>query len=138
MLVLDCSVLMAWIIPDECSDYAQAVRKAITQYPVPILAPPLFFLEAINVLEVMRRRKRISDAQAENALQTLTRLPITIDTESVHLPVTLQVRELMQRHQLTAYDASYLELAIRRHLPLSTLDKALRLAAEAESVFFVV
>ena len=55
--------------------------------------------------------------------------------KSFHLPVTLQVRVLMQRHQLTAYDASYMEFARHRQLSLSTRDKALRRAAEAAGVF---
>lgn len=136
MLVLDCSVLVAWVMPDESSAYAHAVRDAMAKYRIPVLAPPLFFLEAINVLAVMQRRQRISQTQAEQSLQLLTHLPITIDTESVAISVAMRVRELMHQHQLTAYDASYLELSLRRNLPLSTLDKALRRAAEAEGVFF--
>lgn len=137
MLVLDCSILMAWVTPDESSDYARAVREAITQHALPLIVPPLFFIEVINVLDVMERRKRMSEAQAEKAVQLLRQLPVTVDTESLTLAATWRVRELMRQYGLTAYDASYLELAKRRNITLSTLDKTLRKSAESETLFFV-
>ena len=138
MLVLDCSVLMEWIMPDEVTNYAQSVRGAIVQYDIPIMVPTLFFLEAVNVLEVMERRKRMDETLVQNALNLLQQLPVTVDSESSLLPSILRVRQLMRQYTLSSYDASYLELAKRRSLPLSTLDKALRRAAEAEKVFFVM
>lgn len=136
MLVLDCSVLMAWVAPDEASNYAEQVREAIIRYNAPVIVPPLFYLEVINVLEVMQHRKRMDVQQVDRALQLLGRLPVTVDSEGMLLSTVLAVRGLMQRYALTAYDAAYLELGIRRNLRLSTLDKALRKAAKAERVFF--
>lgn len=136
MLVLDCSVLMAWVAPDEASNYAEQVKEAMARYNVPIIVPPLFYLEVVNVLEVMHRRKRMNEQQVERTLQLLGRLPVTVDAESMLLPTLLAVRALMRKYSLTAYNAAYLELSIRRNLRLSTLDKALRKAAEAEKVFF--
>lgn len=136
MLVLDCSVMMAWVVPDESSEDAKIVQEIMARHSISVIVPPLFFLEVINVLAVMQRRKRLNDDQANQALQLLHRLPITVDTEAMLLPAVLRVRELMGMHTLTAYDAAYLELARRRNIPLATLDKALRRAAEKECVFF--
>lgn len=136
MLVLDCSILMAWVAPDEASDYAEQVREAMMRHNVPVIVPPLFYLEVVNVLEVMQRRKRMDASQVDRALQLLRRLPVTVDAEGMLLSTVLAVRALMRKHALTAYDAAYLELGLRRNLRLSTLDKALRNAAEAEKVFF--
>lgn len=138
MLVLDCSILMAWVAPDETSDYAEQVREVMMQHNVPVIVPPLFYLEVINVLEVMQHRKRMDESQVDRAVQLLKRLPVTVDSEGMLLSTVLSVRELMQKYALTAYDAAYLELGLRRKLRLSTLDKALQKAAEAEKVFFAV
>lgn len=138
MLLLDCSVLMAWVAPDESSDYALSVRQIMIKHNLPLIAPPLFFIEIVNVLDVMERRRRMTREQAENAVNLLQRLPITIDTEGAAIPAIVRIRQLMQRHALTAYDASYLELAKRRSLPLATLDNPLRIAAEAEALFFTL
>lgn len=136
MLVLDCSVLMAWVAPDEASDYAERVKEVMTRYNVPIIVPPLFYLEVVNVLEVMQRRKRMNEQQVDRAHQLLGRLPVTVDAEGMLLPTVLALRALMRKYSLTAYDAAYLELGIRRNLRISTLDEALRKAAEAEKVLF--
>lgn len=138
MLVLDCSILMAWVAPDEASDYTEKVRDAMTRHNVPVIVPPLFYLEVVNVLEVMQRRKRMDEQQVNRAVQLLGRLPVTVDSEGMLLSTVLAVRELMKKYALTAYDAAYLELGLRRKLRLSTLDKALQKAAEAEKVFFAV
>ncbi|MEZ4711675.1 MAG: type II toxin-antitoxin system VapC family toxin [Caldilineaceae bacterium] len=136
MLVLDCSILMAWVAPDEASDYAEQVREVMMRHNVPVIVPPLFYLEIVNVLEVMQRRKRMDASQLDRAVQLLGRLPVTVDSEGMQLSTVLAVREIMREHALTAYDAAYLELGLRRKLRLSTLDKALQKAAEAEKLFF--
>ena len=138
MLVLDCSILMAWVAPDEASDYAEQVREVMMRHNVPVIVPPLFYLEVVNVLEVMQRRKRMDESQVDRAVQLLKKLPVTVDSEGMLLSTVLVVRELMHKHALTAYDAAYLELGLRRRLRLSTLDKTLHKAAEAEKVFFAV
>jgi len=136
MLVVDCSVLMAWIAPDETSNYARNIQTTIMRHNIPIIVPPLFFLEVMNVLDVMQKRNRVNAEQAENAFLFLQKLPITVDNESILLSSTLHVRQLMQQHGLTSYDASYIEVAKRRKISISTLDKALRKAAQAENLFF--
>ncbi len=76
------------------------------------------------------RRKRFSASFRDAALTQLARMPITVDaaTDTYAWSATLH---LADRFQLTLYDAAYLELAQRRHLPLATLDQPLRTAASA-------
>jgi len=94
------------------------------------VVPSLWRLETGNGLQIAIGCKRIDAAFKDRALLDLARLAITIDleTDAQAWTTTLQ---LADRFQLTLYDAAYLELAQRRALPLATLDKALRSAADA-------
>ncbi len=128
--VLDNSIVMAWSFEDETDEYADAVldRLAITRAVVPALWP----LEVANALLMGERRKRSTEADTIKWTGILESLPIVIDGETnAHAwSDTLGLRG----HNLTAYDAAYLELAIRRGLPLATIDGKLRLAAETVGV----
>jgi len=96
-------------------------------------APGLWKLEVANILEMGARRGRHDAAFRNSTLADLALLPISIDTETDRQAwgATLQLSE---RHRLTLYDAAYLELALRRGLPLASLDAELRRAAQAEGV----
>ena len=74
------------------------------------------------------KRGRISSSDITVCLNLLLALPIRID-ENSHERVWHETIRLAQRHSLTAYDASYLELAARKNAELATLDKAMRKAA---------
>jgi predicted nucleic acid-binding protein len=116
-------------MPDESSDTSlldQVVEKGA-------LVPSLWSLEVGNVLLIAERNKRISSKQRHMVLHTLTELPITIDVMTSH-HAWLETMELAERYGLTLYDASYLELALRRSLPLATFDKALKRAADLAGV----
>lgn len=96
-------------------------------------AASLWPLEVANGLLAAKRRGRLTSADAERCLGILLALPIAID------PVTLSrapgsTRALATKHRLSAYDASYLELAVRLGVPLATRDGALRAAAQVEGV----
>jgi predicted nucleic acid-binding protein len=97
------------------------------------LVPHLWPLEIANGLEMAIRRKRITVPDRGETLAVLRRLPIDIQ------PVQRErdwgiVLGLASRHRLTAYDASYLALALEKKLPLATLDEELADAARAEGV----
>ncbi len=116
-------------MPDELSDTSlldQVVEKGA-------FVPSLWSLEVGNVLLIAERNKRISSKQRHMALHTLTELPITIDTMTSH-HAWLETMEVAERYGLTLYDASYLELALRRSLPLATFDKALKRAADLAGI----
>ena len=130
-LVLDTSVALAWVMRDERSD---AVEKAFDQVIEDgAWVPSLWRLEIANVLEMSVRRGRIDTGFRDATLADLELLPITTDpdTEKYAWQSTLRLAE---RHRLTVYDAAYLELAMRRGLPLASLDRELRAAAAAENV----
>jgi predicted nucleic acid-binding protein len=129
--VLDCSVAMAWCFEDECDKYADAVLEALsgTEAVVPAIWP----LEVANVLLVAERRKRLMKADTARFAELLGGLPIVVEwmnSESVLSRVLDNAREF----RLSAYDAAYLELAMRQGLALATRDKALRAAAKKGGV----
>ena len=126
-LVIDASLTLSWYFEDERTPAANAVLDQVTNTGA--VVPSLWRLETANGLQIAIRRKRIDAAFRDRALLDLGRLPITIDpeTDAQAWTTTLQ---LADRFQLTLYDAAYLELAQRCALPLATLDKALRPAAD--------
>ena len=127
--VLDCSVTISWFMPDESSDLNFLERVAKEGAIVTSLWP----LEIGNVLLLSERKSRITVEQRQKALHVLTRLPIVVDTMTSN-NAWLETMELAERYELTLYDASYLELSLRRSLPLATFDKQLKKAAELSGV----
>ena len=129
--VLDNSIVMAWSFEDEIDEYADAVldRLATTSAVVPALWP----LEVANALLMGERRKRSTEAETIKWTGLLASLPIIFDEET-NAHAWGDTLSLARGHNLTAYDAAYLELAIRRGLPMATIDRKLRIAAEAVGV----
>ncbi len=129
--MLDCSIVMAWYFVDESDPYADSIARQLSDQKafVPLNWP----LEVTNTLIVGERRKRSTQAQAANLLRNLASMPITIDAET-NLHAWGTTLSLAREQNLTAYDAAYLELAMRRALPLATLDEKLKTAAQAVGV----
>jgi predicted nucleic acid-binding protein len=122
-LVLDCSATLAWIYPDETTE---AIRHVFDIVPSDgCVVPMLWQFEVVNGLTVAVRRGRITAAFRADALNALELAPVSVDPETnTHAwRTTLQ---LADRFGLTLYDATYLELAQRRSLPLASLDTDLR------------
>ena len=130
-LVLDSSVALAWVYPDETTDAVRQVFDDIVDSGA--VVPALWRLEVANGLTIAVRRGRITAALRTAALADLALLDISIDaaTDTHAWGSTLH---LADRFRLTLYDAAYLELAQRRALPLASLDRDLRAAAQALSV----
>lgn len=126
--VVDASVAVAWFLPDEDSDVADAVMDALFRKTA--CAPDLLRHEIRSVLLMGERRKRISNDLVLASLIRLRHLPIVIADSGEDALVV----GLARKHQLSAYDAAYLALAITEGIPLATLDKKLRQAAVAEAV----
>ena len=133
--VLDGSVTMVWGFEDEADDYAEAILERMPDLQAHI--PCLWPLEVANVLLVGERRGRIRPADTARFLAILGDFPILVDDETVAHAWT-DTMHLARAHDLSSYDASYLELAIRRGLPLATLDGKLKKAAEAVGVSLFV
>ena len=127
--ILDCSVTMAWCFEEEACDYADRVLSSLAH--VKALVPELWHLEVSHVLLMAERKQRIQEAQILRFSRLLESLSIDID----HNPPSLTDLTLIARlHHLTSYDACYLHLALVRGLPLATLDKNLKNAAEKAGV----
>ena len=126
--VLDSSIALAWVLPDEQSDRVEdLLEKVITAGAA---APSLWVLETANTLLMVYRRGRLSLAQRHQAKETLAALPIDFTSIDARQAWN-DIFDLASAHALTVYDASYLALALRRGLPLASLDQALLRAAEA-------
>ena len=130
-LVLDSSVTIAWAYNDETTLPVLNVFDRIIANGAWV--PSLWRIEVANVLEMKVRSRRIDAVFRDSALTNLSLLPISIDQETDRQAWGATLR-LAERHRLTLYDAVYLELALRRALPLATLDLELRAAAKAEGV----
>lgn len=127
-LVIDSSISIAWCFPDEQDDYSQAVLDALASTQA--VVPYLWHLEVANTLLVGERRKRSTQANTVAWLGFLAALPIAVDEET-KLHAFGGTLNLARDHNLSAYEAAYLELAMRRGLPLATLDDKLKGAAAA-------
>lgn len=126
--VLDCSVTMAWVFPDEATDATERLRDSLIGGKA--FVPALWPIEVGNVLRVATSRGRIVRDDWVRIRSILTALPIEIDPVSTAC-VWGSVLDLAYEHRLSVYDAMYLELALRLRLPLATLDRALAAAAIA-------
>jgi predicted nucleic acid-binding protein len=129
--VLDGSVTMVWGFEDESDDYAAALLDKMPDLLAHV--PSLWSLEVANALIVGERRGRMTPADAARFLAILGTFPIAVDDETAARAWT-DTLHLARAHQLSAYDASYLELAIRHGLPLASLDGKLKAAAKAVGV----
>jgi predicted nucleic acid-binding protein len=130
-LVLDASLTLSWYFAEENTPEAEAVLDRVAEAGA--VVPGLWRLEVANAFQSALRRRRISPDYRDACLAALGGLPIAIDPETdAHAWGTTS--HLAERHGLTIYDATYLELAQRRGFPLATLDKALRGAAAALDV----
>jgi predicted nucleic acid-binding protein len=129
--VLDCSVTMAWYFKDEANAYAKAVRKSLSR--VEAVVPGLWPLEVANILVHGERRRRSTEAEASKWLGYLRMLPIRVDDE-IAARAWLDILHIARSYELSAYDASYLELAIRLGLPLASSDDKLKATAASAGV----
>jgi predicted nucleic acid-binding protein len=130
-LVVDSSITVAWCFLDEQDAYSQSVLDAIATRTA--FVPDLWHLEVANTLVVGERRKRSTHAETVAWLRFLSELPITVDEET-RARAFAETIHLARSQNLSAYDAAYLELAMRRGLPLATLDEKLKEAARAVGV----
>lgn len=129
--VLDNSISASWILEDEFDNYSSQILDKLLSEPA--IVPGIWVLEITNTMVVGFRRKRISPAKQASTIELLRSLPITV--ESNHSQNDLdRLMQLAQTYSLSAYDAAYLDLAIRLELPLATKDSDLIKAAKAASV----
>jgi predicted nucleic acid-binding protein len=133
--VVDNSVVMSWCFTDEENDYADSVLTALETMTAAV--PAIWPLEVANVLLVAERRKRLATSDSIRFLELLRELPIEVIQEAPQR-MTSEIMLLAREQQLSSYDASYLDLATRKGLPLASADTRLRKAAEHSGVALFV
>lgn len=130
--VLDASVALSWLLVDSKPTdraYAAQVLESLKRPEIQAQVPVTWGLEVANVLARAEAMNRISEA----FLEMLSQAPIVNDTATFSHSLT-DTLQLARRYRLSAYDASYLELALRAGLSLATLDEGLGKAARKAGV----
>ena len=125
--VADASVAIGWVHPAQATKETSAMLDAIADGAT-LEVPALWSLEVANALVVLVRRRKLSEAERQEGLGWLRGLRLRVDHEMSALAFT-RLSELAAAHQLSVYDAAYLELAMRRRLVLGCKDGPLRTAA---------
>jgi predicted nucleic acid-binding protein len=130
-LVLDASIALAWCFDDEASPATEALLDQVRTHGA--VVPTLWHLELGNVLLAAERRGRTIEGGIVVRLSLFARLPIEIDVETSGR-AWRETLVLARAERLTLYDSAYLELAVRRGLPLATRDQDLAAAAKRAAV----
>ena len=123
---------LAFYLEGERNSYADGVLERMASGAEAVV-PSLWLFEVANALLMAERRRRLTEAQTAFFLEQLSTLPVSVDPPAArHIfePALLEAR----RWNLTVYDAAYLELALRRGIPLATLDDALKKSAKSLGV----
>ncbi|MGC9954342.1 MAG: type II toxin-antitoxin system VapC family toxin [Rhizomicrobium sp.] len=129
--VLDSSVALAWVLKGERTPRTEALLTEAGDNGA--LVTSLWPIEVANVLLTYERKAVITTADRMHAIAVYSKLPIETDTQTAARAWSTAF-ELALAHQLTVYDAGYLELSLRSGLPLATLDQALSKAASSLGV----
>jgi predicted nucleic acid-binding protein len=118
---------MAWLFKDEQTTYTEKVLGTLESGNIMAVVPSLWILEVTNVLLVAENKKRISHNQSLQFISILQELPIQV--EQFNIQIAESIIFLAREYKLTSYDTIYLDLAIKKGLPIATLDKDLKKAA---------
>ena len=121
----------SWVYADETTDAVLGLFDEIRIHGAWV--PGLWRWEIVNVLRLNVRRGRHDADFRDGALSSLALLPVKVDVEADRQAWSAALH-LAERHRLSVYDASYLEIASRRKIPLATLDRQLRAAAASDGV----
>jgi predicted nucleic acid-binding protein len=130
--VLDNSVVSGWFLEDQATPYSSHIAARLRADRAHV--PALWELEFTNVLRTACLRSRVGVAHAQAVVAQVARLPIEVDRQGAP---PRELLGLAMRFGLTAYDAAYLELALRLACPIATQDVPLRDAALASGVGWV-
>jgi predicted nucleic acid-binding protein len=125
--VIDNSIVMSWCFKDGISKYTDAILDRLENATAYV--PSIWPLEVGNVLLVAERKKRLSESDSLRFISLLSELAIIVEQESPERMLS-EILNLAREHRLSSYDASYLDIAIRKGLPLATTDDDLISAAK--------
>jgi len=123
--VADASVAVAWVVESQSTDATDRLFVEVV--------PVLWMFEVANALLMLMRRRRIDRQGYDQARLDLSNLRPLVDAEGPKLALD-SICDLAEKHVLSVYDASYLELALRKTVPLASRDSALNKAAKRAGV----
>jgi predicted nucleic acid-binding protein len=130
-IVIDASVALAWCFDDEASDHAEKVLAALRNTTA--LVPTIWAIEIANGILVGERRRRINSDQVAEFLELVNALSIVEEGRPIEYHFN-HILLLARKHQLSSYDACYIDLALRHGLSLATQDAQLKRVAETLDV----
>lgn len=130
-VVVDSSIALTWCFDDEASPETDTVFERVRDYGA--IVPGLWYLELSNVLLQAEKRGRITSAEVSTRLDLIARLPISVARETT-VRAWQDILALARKERLATYDSTYLDLALRRELPLLTRDNDLAQAAMRSGV----
>ena len=132
--VLDASVAFSWCFPGDPTEDTPYSRRILSKLAADdAVVPEIWAFEIANIIFVaFNRRKRISQKQIDEYLMRLKALPIRVEFNDVWANIALESQA--RKWNLPAYDAAYLDLALRRKIPLATADDDLKRAAQADGI----
>ncbi|MFN7935770.1 MAG: type II toxin-antitoxin system VapC family toxin [Bryobacteraceae bacterium] len=125
--VADASIAVGWCIPAQSSPDTDRLLDDLLAGST-VAVPPLWPYEVANALLILWRRKKLTLDEYSEATMLLNRLSVAVDENSPRLAAT-RIADIARIHELTVYDAAYLELAVRKQIPLATRDQSMRRAA---------
>src|SRR5579863_7692642 len=127
--VLDASIAVSWCFPGDPAEDTPYSRRILSLLPtLDAMVPEIWAFEVANSIFVsFQKRKRITEQQIGEFLERLKALPISVEARDLWSNVELEAPS--RKWNLTPYDAAYLDLAIRKGLPLATMDEDLKKAA---------
>jgi len=125
--ILDAAVALCWYFEDQTAAYTEAIFECLAKGDQ-ALVPSLWPLEMVNALVVAWRQKIITSEQLESFVTDLKDLPFEVDSQGSER-IYSSVLRMSCQHQLSSYDAAYLDLAVYEGLSLATSDQNLRAAA---------
>ncbi|ADG05156.1 type II toxin-antitoxin system VapC family toxin [Kyrpidia tusciae] len=129
--VLDASMALSWCFPEEGSEKNDAILQRRAWDPG--IVPAIWSMEVGNALLTAGRRGRLTDAERREAADLLAHLGIEVEPASTG-HILLHVLPVAAQYELSIYDAAYLEMALRKHLPLAAADQKLAQAAATDGV----
>jgi len=130
--VLDASMVLAWVLPDESSEEADRFFSLVSPED-PLWVPCLWWFEITKALVAARRRDRLTEAEAVRAIHLLGELRVETDVV-IGVDIAWRWQTIAETYGLSVYDAAYFELSQRKAAGLATLDEKLKHVAQKVGV----
>lgn len=129
--VVDNSVVMTWCFKDKTNQYADAILDCLSEATA--FVPSIWPLEVVNVLLVAERKKRLSEADSVRFITLLSQLPIIVEHQRPER-LMKDLLALARSNNLSSYEASYLDLSMRKGIPIATVDTRLITASKKTDI----